>query len=229
MAVSSPRMRIPRPADQTIHRSSSRSFHASLSSSKSWHTVPAQPPTAHPDTAIPLPEQLRSIMRLLTHSVVVCTSTQDTTPRAMTMSSFTSLTLSPTPLITFNVATPSRTLGAIASSGKFNIHVLAGDPDGAAVASHFTRGNVGGHVLDGLEDVVCDAEGVLRGKGVLLALRCRVLGDAPEGGLVKVRDHVIVVGEVVEMVPVSKAEEFGLVYADRKYRQVGRVLSIDGE
>ena len=84
-------------------------------------------------------------------------------------------------------------------------------------------------MLDGLDGVVCDAEGVLRGEGVLLALRCQVLADAPEGGLVRVRDHVIVVGEVVEMVPVTKAEEFGLVYADRRYRQVGEVLSRDDD
>lgn len=164
-------------------------------------------------------------MRLLTHSVVVCTSIHDTEARAMTMSSFTSLTLSPTPLITFNIAAPSRTLDAITTSEKFNIHVLAGDPNGAAIASHFTRGNLGGNVLEGLENVVCDEDGVLRGEGVLFALRCRLVKDASEGGLVKVRDHVIVIGEVVEMVPVSEKDEFGLVYADRKYRQVGDVLS----
>jgi flavin reductase (DIM6/NTAB) family NADH-FMN oxidoreductase RutF len=58
----------------------------------------------------------------------------------------------------------------------------------------------------------------------MFALRCRVLRDAPESGLMRVRDHVIVVGEVVEMVRVEGEEEFGLVYADRKYRQVGGVL-----
>ena len=145
----------------------------------------------------------------------------------MTMSSFTSLTLSPTPLVTFNIAAPSRTLDAITSSGKFNVHVLAGDPNGAAVASHFTRGNVGGHVFEGLENVVCNEDGVLKGEGVLFALRCQLVKDASEGGLVKVRDHVIVIGEVVEMVPVSDKDEFGLVYADRRYRQVGDVLSND--
>ncbi|KAH7141318.1 flavin reductase like domain-containing protein [Dactylonectria estremocensis] len=197
---------------------------------KPWHTSPAKPPTAHPTTAAPLPEQLRSIMRLLPHSVVVCTATQpgpDGGPRAMTMSSFTSLTLSPTPLITFNVATPSRTLDAVRASGAFAVHVLAGDAAGASVAAHFTRGNVGGHVLDGLEDIEVeggDGPPVLRGEGVLFALRCRVLADAAEGGLVRVRDHVIVVGEVKAMVPVAGEKGFGLVYADRRYRRVGEVL-----
>ncbi|KAF7542449.1 hypothetical protein G7Z17_g11562 [Cylindrodendrum hubeiense] len=207
----------------------SRRTHTS-SAPNPWHTSPAKPPTTHPTTSAPLPEQLRSIMRLLPHSVVVCTSHQpgpDGGPRAMTMSSFTSLTLSPTPLVTFNVATPSRTLDAIRASGAFTVHILAGDAAGAAVASHFTRGNLGGNVLEGLEEVTCDTEGeapVLRGEGVLFALRCRVLADAAEGGLVRVRDHVIVVGEVVAMVPVTGEKGFGLVYADRRYRQVGGVL-----
>ncbi|RMJ18217.1 hypothetical protein CDV36_002181 [Fusarium kuroshium] len=217
---------------QAQHYNSLRSNHTSATA-KPWHSSPSKPPTVHPTTATPLPEQLRSIMRLLPHSVVVCTSNQPGDgPRAMTMSSFTSLTLSPTPLVTFNIATPSRTLDAIRASGGFNVHVLTGDERGARVANHFTKGNVGGHVLEDLEGLgysYPDGESgkeapVLKGEGVMFALRCRILRDAPEGGLVRVRDHVIVVGEVVEMVRVEGEEEFGLVYADRKYRQVGGVL-----
>ncbi|KAJ6442188.1 oxidoreductase [Purpureocillium lavendulum] len=195
----------------------------------SFHVSPPSPPTADPEAETSLPEQLRSVMRLLANPVVVCTSTHGATPRAMTMSSFTSLTLAPTPLVTFNVATPSRTLDAIAASGHFNIHVLAGDAAGAAVADHFTRGNVDG-VFDDLEGAdVASVAGlpVLRGEGVLRVLRCRVLKDGPDGGLLRVRDHVIVVGEVVDMIPGKKSDEFGLAYADRKYRLVGGVIARD--
>ncbi|KND91954.1 Uncharacterized protein TOPH_03472 [Tolypocladium ophioglossoides CBS 100239] len=167
-------------------------------------------------------------MRLLANPVVVCTSTHGGVPRALTMSSFTSLTLAPTPLVTFNVATPSRTLDAIAASGEFNIHILAGDAAGAAVADHFTRGNLDG-VFKGLVTLNegVDRAPVLGGEGVLRVLRCKVLEDGPAGGLVRVRDHVIVVGEVIEMMPGKKAEEFGLAYADRRYRQVGDVIAKD--
>ncbi|CAG1975465.1 unnamed protein product [Fusarium graminearum] len=169
-------------------------------------------------------------MRLLPHSVVVCTSNQPGDgPRAMTMSSFTSLTLTPTPLVTFNIAIPSRTLDAIKASGEFNVHVLSGDERGASVASHFTKGNVGGHAFQGLDYTQNGDEApVLKEEGVMFALRCKLLKDAPEEGLVRVRDHVIVVGEVVEMVKVEEAEDenFGLVYADRRYRQVGGVLEM---
>jgi len=53
------------------------------------------------------------------------------------------------------------------------------------------------------------------------------LKDGPHGGLMRVRDHVIVVGEVVEMIPGKKSDEFGLAYADRKYRLVGGVVAKD--
>ena len=194
-------------------------------------------------------EQLRHMMRLLPHSVAICTSAWDTLPRAMTVSSFTSLSLSPA-LVTFHVATPSRTLDAVRSSGLLNFHVLAGDGRGARAAHHFTGGNVGGDVWsaeglavaglrvagvegrgEGEEVVVSPGEPpVLMGDGVMYVLKCRLFDEEPAttGGVVMVRDHAIVVAEVVEIVETSEKtdghEQFGLVYADRHYRTLGRTL-----
>lgn len=176
------------------------------------------------------------------------------------MSSFTSLTLHPTPLITFNVATPSRTLDAVAQARRFNIHVLSGDAAGARVAEWFRRGNAEGlgvfeaeGMMEGCGcEVVGAASGgdavgkhhhhhhhdgvppLLRGPGVLYALRCRLLDDGPGGGLVRVRDHVLVVAEVVDIVEgegreAGEEEPFGLVYADRRYRQLGCTMVPGGE
>lgn len=206
-------------------------------------------------------------MRLLPHSVVVCTATSggppdndddnktkvthnnnnsnNNTPRGMTMSSFTSLSLHPTPIITLNIATPSRTLDAIALTRRFNIHVLSGDVDGARVAEWFRRGNADGlGVFDAgkmKEGCGCEEEEIaaiagketeaplLRGKGVLYAMRCKLLDDAPSNGLVRVRDHVVVLAEVLDMVEgKDKGEVFGLSYADRRYRQVGGTI-VNGE
>lgn len=211
-------------------------------------------------------------MRLLPHSVVVCTAMSrgagegassggdekrmSPTPRGMTMSSFTSLTLRPTPIVTFNIATPSRTLDAVSQSREFNIHVLRGDGEGARVAEWFRRGNADGlgifdkgkmwegcgceYYDDGIvaensirqqpqqqqQGGVMAAPPLLRGKGVLYAMRCKVLDDAPTGGLVRVRDHVVVLAEVVEIVEGEDgpAEVFGLAYADRRYRAVGNTM-----
>ncbi|KDN69801.1 putative flavin reductase like domain-containing protein [Colletotrichum sublineola] len=109
--------------------------------------------------------------------------------------------------------------------GLFNIHVLAEGAEGARVAEWFTRGNAAGEGLfrelpDGVE--VCEEDGaapVLEGKGVLYVLQCKALGE----GMVRVRDHVVVVGEV-EGVLRGEGEGFGLVYADRRYRVLGDVL-----
>ncbi|CAH0044446.1 unnamed protein product, partial [Clonostachys solani] len=207
-----------------------RPFH---SSSTVYSNKPPTP-TAAVSTSDPLPEQLRSIMRLLTHPVVVCTAHDGTHPRGMTMSSFTSLTLTPTPLITFNVLAPSRTLDAITESGEFNIHILAGDRNGAAVAENFTRGNTDPSVFQSLQSAASkqgqgagsSSAPVLVGDGILYVLRCRLAGDAaPNGGLIRVRDHIVVVAEVVGTVPGIEDKEFGLSYSDRSFRGAGEVIA----
>lgn len=195
-------------------------------------------------------EQLRALMRFVAHPVVVCTSSlpaatatsTKSTPRGMTMSSFTSLSLDPTPVVALNIATPSRTLDAIVASRNLNIHIVAGNAAGARLADWFTRGNAqGAAAFDGLpsgcectvrasDDVAHGADPpLLVGRGVLHVLRCRLL-DEPSQGLVKVRDHVMVLGEVVHLVQGYEASDqgqeelFGLIYADRKYRKLGSTM-----
>ncbi|KAK4127972.1 hypothetical protein N657DRAFT_688140 [Parathielavia appendiculata] len=238
---------------------------------RTFHLTDPQPPTTHPHSSaspskedttteptLPLPEQFRTVMRLLTHSVVVCTATHPSSsachppiPRAMTMSSFTSLALRPTPVVSFNIAVPSRTLDAVAASGRFNIHVLADDEAGAKVADWFAGGNAEGREVfeklvqgGGVERVrfmpgSASAEDrvargneapVLEGRGVLYVLKCRLLVDEPSHGLVKVRDHFIVLGEVLKIEDGSEAEReaeerFGLLYVDRRYRQLGDCIT----
>ncbi|KAK5663141.1 hypothetical protein OQA88_6558 [Cercophora sp. LCS_1] len=161
----------------------------------------------------------------------------------MTMSSFTSLALMPTPVVSFNIATPSRTFDAVQASRKFNIHILADDVEGARVADWLSKGNAGGkQVFERLEGecgcevevAVGDEPPVIRGPGVLYVLRCRLL-EEPMDGLVRVRDHVIVLGEVVEILEGERHEEghkrrgkhdrFGLLYTDRRYRQLGGCIT----
>ncbi|KAK6070340.1 flavin reductase like domain-containing protein [Seiridium cupressi] len=61
-------------------------------------------------------------------------------PRAMTVSSFTSIRLMPTPCITFNISLPSNTYEAIASSHRFNVHILADNEEGVWLANRFAQG-----------------------------------------------------------------------------------------
>ncbi|OIW29478.1 hypothetical protein CONLIGDRAFT_328167 [Coniochaeta ligniaria NRRL 30616] len=222
-----------------------------------WTTTAPLRPSIHPHSStspselpVPMGEQLRHMMRLLPHSVAVCTSVSATSsPRGMTVSSLTSLSLSP-PLITFHVAAPSRTLDAIKGSGLLNFHVLGGDVRGASVAHHFTGGNtrrtwsrgalgaagLGVRGWNGVGDdelVVAGMEPpVLDGPGVMYVLRCRLFEEAGAGGgggVIMVRDHAVVVAEVVEIIETSEKtdghEQFGLVYADRHYRMLGDTLA----
>ncbi|KAK3399079.1 flavin reductase like domain-containing protein [Sordaria brevicollis] len=190
------------------------------------------------------------------------------TMRGMTMSSLTCLGLSPAPIVSFNITHPSRTLDALRASRRFNIHILTDDIAGAAIADWMTRGNSEGpeKVFKGLESecgcVVTNHEDLmvhsnngeaplLDGNGVLHIMKCRIL-EEPMEGFVPVRDHVIVLGEVEEIVeghgakrranegeqansldPIDRdtSEEmdtntyqFGLVYADRRYRQLGNCI-----
>ncbi|KAL1835172.1 hypothetical protein VTK73DRAFT_6115 [Phialemonium thermophilum] len=251
---------------RTISHVAARCLQTSSAARLAWKVAPAAQPSVHPHSSSsetqPMSEQLRALMRLLTHSVVVCTSTAPPSeegpnngggsgnapaPRAMTMSSFTSLALRPVPVVTFNVATPSRTLDAVRASRRFNVHVLAGDTSGARVADWFTRGNDGrgGGVFEHLQracgtevvpavgggDVAVVEPPVLRGEGILYVLRCRLL-DQPLGGLIPVQDHVVVLGEVMDILEGreggssgARDDSFGLIYADRRYRQLGNTLT----
>lgn len=62
-------------------------------------------------------------------------------PRAMTISSFASLSVEPAPSVMFNISLPSHTFEAIASSRRFNVHILAGSERGAQLAARFARGH----------------------------------------------------------------------------------------
>ncbi|KAI1805378.1 flavin reductase like domain-containing protein [Daldinia bambusicola] len=105
-----------------------------------------------------LSQPMRSLMRQIPHPVVVITTLENAhsiadlrdrskdqapppVPRAMTVSSFTSLSIDPVPRVTFNVSLPSTTYQALMKCGRFNAHILSSDDHGARIADLFTRGN----------------------------------------------------------------------------------------
>ncbi|KAF2969367.1 hypothetical protein GQX73_g4236 [Xylaria multiplex] len=61
--------------------------------------------------------------------------------RGVTVSSFTSLCIRPSPHIVFNMTLPSTMYEALVACKDFNVHILAPDESGARVASVFSRGN----------------------------------------------------------------------------------------
>lgn len=186
-------------------------------------------------------------MRKMPHSVVVATTSvgaaASPTFRGMTVSSFTTLTLTPTPIITFNIRRPSRSLDAIRDSRQFLVHILSATPSGAAVAHNFTQGNTA-DVFASQRFAVWNVGSsrplpLLAAPGVTKILRCRVRGGQSGGaeqGLIQVGDHVLVLADVEGVIepPPSKEraalEERGLSYMDRAYRGAGEVIELgDGK
>ncbi|KAJ5961631.1 hypothetical protein N7501_006572 [Penicillium viridicatum] len=103
-----------------------------------------QPPTL----STSISDQVRLLMRRVPYPVAIITATdpsgpEDTTSfRGMTVSSFSTVTLTPHPVISFNVRRPSETLNALLASGRFLVHLLAPGQATATLARDFSKGNV---------------------------------------------------------------------------------------
>ncbi|RHZ74715.1 hypothetical protein CDV55_109021 [Aspergillus turcosus] len=120
--------------------------------------APSEPKKATPDRAtLSLTDQVRLLMRRVPYPVAIITATDPQGPvekafRGMTVSSFNTVTLHPSPVISFNVRRPSETLTALQSSGRFLVHLLAPTPATAALARDFSRGNHNLALLSGKGD-----------------------------------------------------------------------------
>ncbi|KAK6397532.1 hypothetical protein LTR65_006509 [Meristemomyces frigidus] len=167
-----------------------------------------------------LSDNLRAVLRPLTHPVVLITSrmkrrkgtkaspgSQDDDVyledcRGVTVSSFSAVTLHPKPIISFNLKVPSRTWAAMLSSESVCVHILAATPAAAALTHAFTQAHEQAHrpfkVARRLGGVVmANAMGtrppkIYHAEAVLARLFARVLVQK----CVEVGDHVVVLAEV---------------------------------
>ncbi|EME40277.1 hypothetical protein DOTSEDRAFT_28179 [Dothistroma septosporum NZE10] len=192
-------------------------------------------------------EQLRSdvrtALRALTHPVVVVTSREPGKQwklsdkvrgaRGVTVSSFSTVTLQPKPIISFNLKMPSRSWDAMCASNRLRVHLLAGTPRSAAIASVFTQPyeqpydgtrqlfkmKVAANLPPGFMPPRLSSYGDVLStiSAVLLLERC-----------VQVGDHMIVVAEVESCLNELKIDgtafvddTAGLSYLNRSYRSGG--------
>lgn len=128
-------------------------------------------------------QQLRSLLGRLAEPVVVVTGHEDGYPLGLTVSSFSSVSLSP-PLVLFCVGTTSQTWSRMAGSGRFAINALSADQ--ADLASRFAA------PLDRFSGVARDwtPQGVPVLRDTLATLLCLTRETVQAG------DHDIVIGEV---------------------------------
>lgn len=208
------------------------------------------------------PDTLRHLMRKVPHSVVVVTSgpptewkqhkTADGTTarfhgyKGMTLSSFTTLTLTPFPIVTFNIRRPSKTLKTLAKSRHFLVHLLEGDTWGAMLADTFAQGNSGTpgskagnspfqdfdvedllvHKDDGVGELQRVYLPRIRDPGVKAVMLCELL-ESNGNGLNRVGDHDVIFASVTKVMTVkegAEAEGYGLTYVDGGYRVAGEVV-----
>lgn len=146
---------------------------------------------------------------------------------ALLVSSLNTVTLQPTPYISFNIKTPgSQTYRNIRAFGSFTVSGLD-DPETAHAFVEKFEGRALNKGREGWRACVGKEGKVRSGKGGRWWLMCKYR----EGMSTRVGDHVIVVGEVLdagsdmEEGRKEQAKATGLVYLGGKYRWVGRVAT----
>ena len=193
-------------------------------------------------------------LRPLMHPVVlVVASTHDIDThstsvdyfRGVTVSSLTSVTMAPVPILSFNIRLPSRTWDAIQSNATICISLLEASTEGAAIAHAFTQPHKDptkafrdlrqlGYVLRNYAHINIKRLLKVHHSGMPdldTAVFASIVAIVKPDSCVKVGDHVIVVAEVVNTLMSDRAQQratagqsFGLAYANREYRTLGGTI-----
>ncbi|MEG6507408.1 flavin reductase family protein [Methyloligella sp. 2.7D] len=147
---------------------------------------------------------LRDVMGQLPAGVaVVCTTSSDGRPQGFTVSSFTSLSLSP-PLVAFNLRAQSPSLAHLRDSGSFSVNALHRKQ--AELSTHFATAQedkfagIGWHKGSLQQPLIT---------GALAAFECALWNEFEAG------DHVIVIGHVKRMIAAPDRDP--LVFHRGKY------------
>lgn len=200
----------------------------------------SNPPEETTDSAAALSNSVRHLMRHLPAPIVVLTTSNADQYHGMTLSSFTTLSLSPEPIISFNIRTndedPSWTLTSLEQTRHFLIHVLEGSIEGATIADVFTRGrgvfgggkegNAAGFEVEEVREQEVTLP-MLKGWGVAAVLRCEVLRD---GVSMQLDDPMYrSVNGSQELVETKKANGSGFIRVGDHVLVIARVLEIIGE
>lgn len=209
-----------------------------------------------------LSDQVRLLMRRVPYPVAIITATDphignsdsdcavEKAFRGMTVSSFSTVTLNPEPVISFNVKRPSETLTALQSSGRFLVHLLAPTQGPAALARDFSKGNHNLSIASGEGDFEFASHNSSNngdgGNSRLLPLpllrrrntqehvdfpfvfECKLYPHQME-----VYDHTIVLGHIVRTIiqcPLNNGNKAGsgkdlcLTYADTRFWEMGHEI-----
>jgi flavin reductase (DIM6/NTAB) family NADH-FMN oxidoreductase RutF len=154
-------------------------------------------------------DQLRRLMRLWTSGVTIVTAQAGAEQHGMTVSSFTSVSLTP-PLVLISLASSTRTAELVRRGGHFGVTFLAEGQQ--SIADRFAgRGPDDADRFRGLP-LFTLASGVPFIQGGLAFLDCRLSGTHPAG------TSTLFIGEVIAARQVKSGKP--LVYFDRDYQDL---------
>jgi flavin reductase (DIM6/NTAB) family NADH-FMN oxidoreductase RutF len=159
-----------------------------------------------------LSESLRKTMRRVPYPVMIVTSpiisnTHSTIDVAgMLVSSFATVTLTPEPIVSFNIKLPSATLIAMEKTGKFSVYAVMDEE----LATSFTKGQEGLKAIKSKGSLSEELE-----RQSWFWLKCEYIKDKT----MEIGDHRIVVGRVegVERPRESASSEVQLLHVDGKF------------
>lgn len=138
--------------------------------------------------------------------------------RALPIFSFSCLTISPTPIISFNIYRLSGVLAALKASKYFLIHILASSAEAARLARGFQQRSANAHAAifaqentsGSLQMVECGDEGEEKtflpricGERVTGVLTCKVCEDSLGGGTEDFGSQTLVLANVVRFRPTA--------------------------
>jgi len=156
------------------------------------------------------PEELRLAMRQWTTGVTIVSVQYKGRRHGMTVSSFTSVSLTP-PLVLVSLEQVTNTHKLVEAAGIFGVSVL--NQSQSEISDRFA-GRVAGisDRFDGLETFTLVTGAPLLATGALAWFDCRVVATYEAG------NHTVFIGEVLAVQ--SSNNDLPLVYYDRDYRRL---------
>lgn len=184
----------------------------------------------------------RQAMRRLSYPTMIITSavpkgTKASNFHGLTISSMTSLSVNPTPLVQFNIRTPSQTSEDIKKNSLFAIHFLQPNNVGIQLAKQFSQGiksmitSPFDKFIDGRDYICYDTENLpissdkmlplLKGTGKILICRSKERFE--------IQDHEIWIGEVLDTVSIpigdsNDSNHGGLLHCNSQFFKLGDLI-----
>jgi flavin reductase (DIM6/NTAB) family NADH-FMN oxidoreductase RutF len=158
------------------------------------------------------PDELRRVMRRVPAAVTIVTAVAGETARAMTVGSFTSVSLDPV-LVSFNVGKTSAMHQIIEDSDEMVVHLLSADQ--AHYSERFAAPDLSSdQQFEGVNYRRLE-NGIPVLTDTLAYICCRKIAGYDAG------DHSLIVAEVLDVVHQRDGEP--LLYYDTHYRAVGEI------